>query len=177
MSVKRWPMRSLALPIAFPLALAWLYACQPAADAGLQGLALTEDSAGITLTDRSPKGGPEGDGAGPPFRLHCDHGNRQIVASAAASQLGPYAKAGTGELVVSGASFPGQITLAPDSPERVEFRAALTSELLAAIAGTRDARIVIGDGFAQSNLDDSQAFLEFAQACATKSAIAFTLPA
>ncbi len=170
------------------LAVLGLAACNPAGkapqsaqteasvpkEASVPGLELTDAPGSVSLVDAGAQDAAPGAPHG--FALHCETGPKLLRVSAAASQLGPYAKAGPGEFIASGARFPGVVAIDAAHPELVEMALPLTAELLASIATTSTARLVISDGFAESNPDTSLAFRDFAHQCAEESAIAVALP-
>lgn len=136
----------------------------------LRGMELFDGDATISVVDM----GPQDDltGLSPPkFALHCDPSAKTLEAVAPARQLGVYAKPGPASLVVSGQAFDGEAAVTEDDGAEVSLTLPLSPELLEAVATTVTARVVIGDGFAESNVDSNGAFPGFAGQCSLKSGI------
>jgi hypothetical protein len=141
-----------------------------AAPMNFQGMEMFDGDTTISVIDT----GPQDDltGLSPPkFALHCDTADKTLEVVAPARQLGVYAVEGPAALVVSGVSFPGEAVLTEAEGAAINMALPLTPELLEAIATTVTARVVIGDGFAESNADTSGAFPGFAGQCSLESGI------
>ncbi len=137
----------------------------------VDGLELLDSETGISVLDVGPQ--DEVTGLQPPkFALHCNAADKTLEAVAPARQFGPYVVAGPAELVVSGTGIPGEAVLV-DTEEggAVSLTLPLTPDLLAAIATTLTARVVIGDGYAQSHTDTNGTFPGFAGQCSLKSGV------
>jgi hypothetical protein len=139
------------------------------------GLELLDSETGFSVVDTGPKDAVTGL-APPKFAMHCDTAARTLVVVAPARQLGPYAVAGPAQFVASGQVFSGEAVLTEADGEAVSLTLALTPELLAAVATTVTARIIIGDGFAESNSDSNGALPGFAGQCSLKSGVALPAP-
>ncbi len=158
------PARNAAVRDAAPAAAA------PARAPAVDGLELFDSETGISVLDVGPQDDLTGL-APPKFALHCDAAAKTLEVVAPARQLGRYAVAGPAELVVSGASFPGEAVLTEIDGAAVSLTLPLTPELLAAIATTVSARLIIGDGYASSNDDTNGALPGFAGQCSLKSGV------
>ena len=152
----------------FFLTLATVSAQPAAANSSTAGLEILEGDSVITVIDIGPQDQP---GADPKFAMHCWTKTKRLTVSAPASQLGVYAKSGRGELSVSGQSFSGSATLKTQGGKHIELSVALTPSLLAAVASASTARVILGDGFAESNLDTRHVFKDFAQQCSVESGL------
>lgn len=145
---------------------------EPIIDPSVSGLEMFDTEAGFSLVDV----GIQDDltGLSPPkFAMHCNTANKTLEAVAPARQLGSYAVAGSAQFVVSGRAFEGEAVLVNDNGAGVSMTLPLTPELLSAIATTVTARIIIGDGFAESHDDINGAFPGFAGQCSLKSGVPF----
>jgi len=145
-------------------------AAAPVRAPAIEGLELMDSETGISALDVGPQDDLTGL-APPKFALHCDARARTLEVVAPARQLGRYAVAGPAELVVSGASFAGDAVLTDAGGAAVSLTLPLTPDLLAAIATTVSARLVIGDGYARSNDDTNGALPGFAGQCSLKSGV------
>lgn len=129
-----------------------------------RGLELQDGEAGVTVIDIGPQ--DDISGISPPkFALHCGAAAKTVTVAAPARQLGEFAIDGPAALVVSGQAFEGLAALVPGDSTEMQMTLALTPDLLAAIATTTTARLVVGDGFAESNTDTNGAFPGFAGQC------------
>jgi hypothetical protein len=145
---------------------------EPAIDPSVTGLEMFDTETGFSLVDVGIQ--DELTGLSPPkFAMHCNTVTKTLEAVAPARQLGSYAEAGPAQFVVSGEAFPGEAVLVNDNGTGVSMTLPLTPELLAAIATTVSARIMIGDGFAESHDDINGAFPGFAGQCSLKSGVPF----
>lgn len=136
----------------------------------LRGMDLFDGDATISVVDM----GPQDDltGLSPPkFALHCDPSAKTLEAVAPSRQLGIYAMPGPASLVVSGQAFEGEAAVTEDEGAEVSLTLPLSPELLEAVATTQTARVVIGEGFAESNIDTNGVFPGFAGQCSLKSGI------
>lgn len=138
----------------------------PAAD----GLELADSATGISVRDAGPQDAITGL-APPKFALHCDTAARTLEVVAPARQLGDYAVAGPARYIVSGISFDGEAVLTDEGAAAVSLTLPLTPGLLAATATSITARLVIGDGFAESHADTNGAFPGFAGQCSLQSGV------
>lgn len=145
-------------------------AAEPAFAPTADGLELFDSETGISVLDVGPQDAITGL-APPKFALHCDTAARTLEVVAPARQLGDYAVAGPARYVVSGISFDGEAVLTDADGAAVSLTLPLTPELLAATATTITARLVISDGFAESNVDTNGAFPGFAGQCSLKSGV------
>ena len=134
------------------------------------GLELFDSETGISVLDVGPQDAITGL-APPKFALHCDTAAKTLEVVAPARQLGDYAVAGPARYVVSGISFDGEAVLIDADGAAVSLTLPLTPELLAATATTITARLVISDGFAESNVDTNGAFPGFAGQCSLRSGV------
>lgn len=146
-------------------------AAEPTFEETEQGLELFDSEAGISILDVGPQDDITGL-APPKFALHCNTAAKTLEVVAPARQLGPYAVAGPARYVVSGISFEGEAVLTEAGAASVSLTLPLTPDLLAETATTITARLVIGDGFAESNVDTNGAFPGFAGQCSLKSGVA-----
>jgi len=136
------------------------------------GLEMFDTETGFSLVDAGIQ--DELTGLSPPkFAMHCNTVNTTLEAVAPARQLGAYAVAGPAEFVVSGEVFGGEAVLIDGGVAGVSLTLPLTPELLAAIATTVSARVIIADGFAESHEDTTGAFPGFAGQCSLKSGVPF----
>lgn len=134
------------------------------------GLDLLDGENVVSILDAGPQ--DDISGVSPPkFALHCDTAAKTLEALAPVRQLGPYAVEGPAELVVSGEAFPGDAVIRAGDSTSVSLTLPLTPELLERIATTQTARLVIGDGFAESNLDTNGAFPGFVGQCSLESGV------
>jgi len=135
------------------------------------GLELQDSENGISVLDAGPQ--DEVTGLQPPkFALHCDAAAKTLEAVAPARQLGAYAVAGPAQLVISGESHAGEAVLVEtEDGSAVSLTLPLTPDLLAELATTLTARLVIGDGYAESHLDRNGTFPGFAGQCSLKSGV------
>jgi hypothetical protein len=120
--------------------------------------------------------GPQDDVSGlspPKFALHCDAAAKTLEIVAPARQLGDYAVAGPAQFIASGEVFGGEAVLTEVDGAAVSLTLPLTPELLAAIATTTTARLAIGDGFGESNVDINGTFPGFAGQCSLESGVPF----
>lgn len=136
----------------------------------VDGLELLDSETGISVLDVGPQDAITGL-APPKFALHCDTAAKTLEVVAPARQLGVYALAGPARYVVSGISFDGEAALTEAAGAAVSLTLPLTPELLAATATTITARLVISDGFAESNVDTNGAFPGFAGQCSLRSGV------
>ena len=143
---------------------------EPAFAPTADGLELFDSETGISVLDVGPQDAITGL-APPKFALHCDTAAKTVEVVAPARQLGDYAVAGPARYVVSGISFDGEAVLTDADGAAVSLTLPLTPELLAATATTITARLVISDGFAESNVDTNGAFPGFAGQCSLKSGV------
>lgn len=137
---------------------------------GFRGMEMFDGETTISVLDAGPQDDLTGL-APPKFALHCDTADKTLEAVAPSRQLGMYAVAGPAALVVSGTAFEGQAALTETEGGAVSLTLPITPELLAAIATATTARLVIGDGFAESNIDTNGAFPGFAGQCSLESGI------
>lgn len=147
-------------------------AAAPEIQSSMMGLELSDSPSGISLLDA----GIQDDltGLSPPkFALHCNTAAKTLEVVAPARQLGAYAVAGPAEFVVSGEVFGGEAVLVDGGVAGVSLTLPLTPDLLAAIATTVSARVIIGDGFAESHDDTTGAFPGFAGQCSLQSGVPF----
>lgn len=137
----------------------------------VDGLALVDSEAGISVFDDGPK--DSATGLQPPkFAVHCNAAAKTLEAVAPARQLGPYAVAGPAQMIATGYPFEGAATLTENEDgAAVSLVLPLSPELLAAIATTQSVRLVIGDGYAESHLDTNGTFPGFAGQCSLKSGV------
>jgi len=145
-------------------------AAEPAFAPTADGLELFDSETGISVLDVGPQDAITGL-APPKFALHCDTAAKTLEVVAPARQLGDYAVAGPARYVVSGISFDGEAVLTDADGAAVSLTLPLTPELLAATATTITARLVISDGFAESNVDTNGAFPGFAGQCSLRSGV------
>jgi hypothetical protein len=145
-------------------------AAEPAFAETAQGLELFDSESGISVLDVGPQDAITGL-APPKFALHCNTAAKTLEVVAPARQLGPYALAGPAQYVVSGTPFDGEAVLTDSGGAAVSLTLPLTPELLAATATAITARLVISDGFAESNADTNGAFPGFAGQCSLKSGV------
>jgi len=143
---------------------------EPAFTSTQGGLELFDSETGISVLDVGPQD-PITGLAPPKFALHCDTAAKTLEVVAPARQLGPYALAGPAQYVVSGAAFEGEAVLTNADGAAVSMTLPLTPELLAATATSLTARLIISDGFAESNADTNGAFPGFAGQCSLKSGV------
>ena len=143
---------------------------EPAFALTADGLELFDSETGISVLDVGPQDAITGL-APPKFALHCDTAAKTLEVVAPARQLGDYAVAGPARYVVSGISFDGEAVLTDADGAAATLTLPLTPELLAATATTITARLVISDGFAESNVDTNGAFPGFAGQCSLKSGV------
>jgi hypothetical protein len=136
----------------------------------LVGLEILDSETGVTLIDTGPQDSVTGL-APPKFALHCDSAAKTLEVVAPARQLGDYAVAGPAEFLASGAPFAGEAALAEADGTVMRMTLPLSPDLLAAIATATTARLVISDGFAESNTDTIGAFPGFAGACSLRSGV------
>ena len=133
------------------------------------GLTLVDYEDGIIVQDSAPR--DELTGLAPPsFSLRCNATMKVLEVFAPARQLGEDAVAGSAQLVVSELEFPGTAELAGGG-QSIQLMLPLTPDLLAAIATTVNARLVMGDGYARSNNDTNGTFPGFAGQCSLKSGV------
>jgi hypothetical protein len=135
------------------------------------GLELFDSESGLSVLDVGPQDAVSG--LQPPkFAVHCDAAAKTLEAVAPARQLGPYAVAGPAQLVASGTVFEGAAVLTEtEDGAAVSLTVPLSPELLAAVATTLTVRLVIGDGYAESHLDQNGTFPGFAGQCSLKSGV------
>jgi hypothetical protein len=139
------------------------------------GLELFDSDTGFSILDTGPQDAVTGL-APPKFAVHCDTASKSMRVVAPARQLGPYAVAGPAQFVVSGQTFTGDAVLTDTDGASVSMTLPLTPELLAAVATTITARLVIGEGFAESNSDSNGALPGFAGQCSLKSGVPLPAP-
>ncbi len=136
----------------------------------VDGLELLDGETVISALDAGPQ--DDVSGLSPPkFALHCDTAAKTLEVIAPARQLGDYAVAGPAQFIASGAVFDGEAVLTEVDGAAVSLTLPLTPELLAAIATTTTARLAIGDGFAESNVDITGTFPGFAGQCSLESGV------
>jgi hypothetical protein len=134
------------------------------------GLELLDGENVVSILDAGPQ--DDISGVSPPkFALHCDTAAKTLEVLAPARQLGPYAVEGPAEFVASGVAFPGEAVIKAGDSTSVSLTLPLTPELLERIATAQTARLVIGDGFAESNLDTNGAFPGFVGQCSLESGV------
>lgn len=135
-----------------------------------RGLELIDTETGLTAIDIGPL--DEVSGVSPPkFALHCHTADKKLEIAAPARQLGAYAVAGPAAFVASGRSFAGEAVLAAGEATEMRMALPLTPDLIAAVATTYSVRLVIGDGFAESNTDINGVFPGFAGQCSLQSGV------
>lgn len=133
------------------------------------GLELVDYDEGIIAQDSGPR--DEITGLTPPgFSLRCNASAKVLEVFAPARQLGEQAAAGPAQLVVSELEFPGTAEVAGGG-QSIQLTLPLTPDLLAAIATTVNARLVMGDAYARSNNDTNGTFPGFAGQCSLKSGV------
>jgi hypothetical protein len=138
------------------------------------GLQLIDYDDGILVEDSGPR--DQITGLAPPaFALRCNVTESVLEVSAPARQLGDRAVAGSARLVVSELEFPGEVAVA-NAGQSADMRLPLTPELLAAIATTVNARLVVGAASARSNSDTNGTFPGFAGQCSLKSGVRLPPP-
>jgi hypothetical protein len=134
------------------------------------GLELLDGENVVSILDAGPQ--DDISGVSPPkFALHCDTAAKTLEVLAPVRQLGSYAVDGPAEFVASGAAFPGEAVIKAGDSTSVSLTLPLTPELLERIATAQTARLVIGDGFAESNLDTNGAFPGFVGQCSLESGV------
>lgn len=144
---------------------------EPETPPPVDGLELLDGENVISALDAGPQ--DDVSGLSPPkFALHCDTAAKTLEVIAPARQLGDYAVAGPAQFIASGAAFDGEAVLTEVDGAAVSLTLPLTPELLAAIATTTTARLAIGDGFAESNIDINGTFPGFAGQCSLESGVA-----
>lgn len=143
---------------------------QPLLEIPSRGLELLDTETGLTAIDIGPQ--DDVSGVSPPkFALHCHTAEKTLEVAAPARQLGAYAVAGPASFVASGRSFSGEAVLATGDSTEMRMTLPLTPELIAAVATTYSVRLVIGDGFAESNTDINGVFPGFAGQCSLQSGV------
>jgi hypothetical protein len=134
------------------------------------GLELVEGEGLVSLRDAGPQ--DEVSGVSPPkFALLCDTVARTLEVLAPVRQLGPHAVPGAARFIASGEVFAGDAVIKGEDSRAMSLTLALTPELLERIATTQTARLVIGDGFAESNPDTNGAFPGFVGQCSLESGV------
>jgi hypothetical protein len=160
-------MRTFGVSVAILTSIGWSHSV--VGKERLPGLEIMEGIDVVSLVDVQAQD-RQGDSAA--FGLHCWTKGRKLTASAPAAQLGPYAKAGPGEINVAGHSFAGTVVIRTENGSRLaEITVPLTKELLVAVSAASSARLLVGDGFAVSNDDRGNAFREFAKQCSRESQV------
>ncbi|MGA1342125.1 MAG: hypothetical protein ACO33A_03610 [Hyphomonas sp.] len=150
-------------------------AAEPDAEGGLPppavfGLEIVDGEGLVSVLDAGPQ--DEISGVSPPkFALHCDTAARTLEVLAPVRQLGPYAVPGSARFIASGEAFAGDAVIKAGDITAMSLTLALTPELLERIATTQTARLAIGDGFAESNLDTNGAFPGFVGQCSLESGV------
>lgn len=135
-----------------------------------RGLELLDTETGLTAIDIGPL--DEVSGVSPPkFALHCHTADKTLEIAAPARQLGQYAIEGPAAFVASGQTFEGEAVLAAGDATEMRMTLPLTPELISAVATTYSVRLVIGDGFAESNTDINGVFPGFAGQCSLQSGV------
>lgn len=143
---------------------------QPLLEIPSRGLELMDTETGLTAIDIGPQ--DEVSGVSPPkFALHCHTAQKTLEVAAPARQLGAHAVPGPARFVASGRSFAGEAVLAAGDSTEMRMTLPLTPELIAAVATTSSVRLVIGDGFAESNTDINGVFPGFAGQCSLQSGV------
>jgi hypothetical protein len=171
----RNPAPALDLPVAEPVEAPALEASPLPEPASADGFELIDTPAGISIAEVAIR--DELTGLTPPkFELHCNSKAKTLEAVAPARQFGEGAAAGPAAFVASGARFEGEAVMKDEGSARVSLTLPLSPDLLAAIATTVTARVVIGDSFAESNVDKTGALPGFAGQCSLKSGVPLPPP-
>jgi hypothetical protein len=134
------------------------------------GLELLDSENVVSILDAGPQ--DDISGVSPPkFALHCDTAAKSLEVLAPVRQLREYAVAGPAQFIASGEAFPGEAVIKEGDSTAVSLTLPLTPELLERIATTQTVRLVIGDGFAESNFDTNGAFPGFVGQCSLESGV------
>jgi hypothetical protein len=153
-----------------PLAEAEPYAEGALPPPAVFGLELVDGEGIVSILDAGPQDAISG--VSPPkFALHCDTAARTLEVLAPVRQLGLHAVPGSAMFIASGEAFAGDAVIKAGDITAMSLTLALTPELLERIATTQTVRLMIGDGFAESNLDTNGAFPGFVGQCSLESGV------